>query len=253
MKYMYLSFVLLLVSACAEGTENGIDETLDQEIVEETLEQKMIRHIEGNLSILGTEKYTYQIFSEHLNGDDSIDYIITVNRLEKALEEAIESGKTAQRAEMGYMGNYNYFFYMDGATKTITTAIPVPSSPHAELSVSFANIRTEAYKDFMVDFRIRNSCFRRFFTVMNVIPAQTFETKIFDFLGEENVEAYSIEFKDGSYSLAKDIYVYKAKIENVTINSPNEVYAVEPKITPTDQLERKWFFNEQMNKYYTEK
>lgn len=253
MKYMYLSFVLLLVSACAEGTENGIDETLDQEIVEETLEQKMIRHIEGNLSILGTEKYTYKIFSEHLNGDDSIDYIITVNRLEKALEEAIESGKTAQRAEMGYMGNYNYFFYMDGATKTITTAIPVPSSPHAELSVSFANIRTEAYKDFMVDFRIRNSCFRRFFTVMNVIPAQTFETKIFDFLGEENVEAYSIEFKDGSYSLAKDIYVYKAKIENVTINSPNEVYAVQPKITPTDQLERKWFFNEQMNKYYTEK
>ena len=253
MKYMYFPLALLVVFACTEGTENGIDEALDQEIVEETLEQKMIRHLEGNLSILGTEKYVYKIFSEHLNGDDSIDYIITVNRLEKALEEAIESGKTAQRAEMGYVGNYNFFFFMDGASKTITTAIPVPSSPHAELSVSFANIRTEAYKDFMIDFRVRNSCFRRFYTVMKTIPSQTFETKIFDFLGEENVEAYSVEFKEGSYSLAKDIYVYKAKIENVTINSPNEVYTIQPIITPTDQLERKWFFNEHMNKYYTEK
>ena len=253
MKYIYFSLALLLVFACSDEPTDGMDETINQEVVQETLEQKMIRHVEGNLSILGTEKYTYKIFSEYLNGDDSIDYIITVNRLEKALDDAIESGKTVQRAEVGYVGNYNYFFYMDGASKTITTAIPVPSSPHAELSVSFANIRTEAYKDFMVDFRVRNSCFRRFFTVMKTIPAETFETKIFDFLGEENVEAYSIEFKEGSYSLAKDIYVYKAKIENITINSPNEVYAVQPKITPTDQLERKWFFNEQMNKYYTEK
>ena len=253
MKYIYFSLALLLVFACSEEQTTGTDESVDQEVVEETLEQKLVRHVEGNLSILGTEKYTYQIYSEYLNGDDSIDYIITVNRLEKALDEAIESGNTAKRAELGYMGNYNYFFYMDGASKTITTAIPVPSSPYTELSIGFANIRTEAYKDFMIDFRVRNSCFRRFYTVMKTIPAQTFETKIFDFLGEENVEAYSVSFQEGSYSLAKDIYVYKANIENITINSPNDVYKAQPKITPTDQLERKWFFNEQMNKYYTEK
>lgn len=100
-----------MVFSCSEGnsdsTING-DETVEINDVQETLEQKIVRHIEGNLSILGTEKYSYKIFSEHLNGDDSIDYVITVNMLERALEKAIESGKVAQRAEVGYMGKYNY-------------------------------------------------------------------------------------------------------------------------------------------------
>ena len=253
MKYMYFSLALLVAFSCSEEPLNGSDETVDQEMVQETLEQKMIRHIEGNLAILGTEKYTYQIYSEYLNGDDSLDYIITVNRLEKALDEAVESGKQVQRAEIGYIGKYNFFFYMDGASKSITTAIPVPSSPHAPLTVSFENIRTEAYKDFMIDFRVRNSCFRRFFTVNKTIPQQTFEAKIYDYLGEENVEAYSVEFKKGSYSLAKDILILKGKIENVTLSSANDIYTVQPKITPSGELERKWFFNEQTNKSYTDK
>src|SRR5690606_10100100 len=122
-----------------------------------SIDEKIIRHIEGNLSIPRTEKYSYKIYKERLNDDDSLDYIITVNRLQKALDEAIESNNIAKRAEMGYMGNFNYFFYMDGLTKEITTAVAVPSSPYAELEVTFDHIKTEAYFDFMVDLRIRNS------------------------------------------------------------------------------------------------
>ncbi len=255
MKYLYIISVLFLGVACSDGSSEKINDGTSEgnDEVQETLEHKMVRHIEGNLAILGTEKYSYEVFSEHLDGDDSIDYVITVNRLENALDNAIKSGNTAQRAEMGYIGKYNFIFYMDGATKDITPAIPVASSPHAELDVTFAHIRSEAYKDIMVDFRVRNSCFRRFFTVVNEIPLQTFEAKIFDYLGEENAEAYSIKFEPGSYSLAKDIYVYKADIENVTIKSMNDVYDIYPKITPTDQLDRKWFFNDHMQKYFTEK
>ena len=63
-----------------------------------TVEVLIVRQIEGNLSIPATEDYSYTIYSEELNGDDSLDYIVTVNRLDFALNKAIEKGNTAQRA-----------------------------------------------------------------------------------------------------------------------------------------------------------
>ena len=116
----------------------------------------------------------------------------------------------------------------------------------------FHNIKTEAYKDFTIDFRIINSKFRRFYTVINSIPRQTFETKIFDGLGDSNPEAFVIDYAQGSFTLAKDILVFKGTLENVKINSANDVYSVHPKITSTGKLDRKWYFSDAKNKYFTE-
>ncbi|MEJ6583396.1 MAG: hypothetical protein QNL61_03610 [Crocinitomicaceae bacterium] len=256
MQYKLLISLFLFSISCSEPTkkESEFFENIENKEPEyKSIDEKIVRHIEGSLSIPGTEKYTYTIYKENLNSDDSLDYIITVNRLEFALQEAIISGNVAKRAEMGYMGNYNYYFYMDGLTKEISTAIAVPSGPYTELEVNFHHIKTEAYYDFTIDFRIRNSKFRRFYTVINQIPRQTFETKIFDGLGDATTEAFAVEFAPGSFSLAKDIIVYDAKMENVTINSPNEVYSINPKITATGKLNRKWFFSDPKNKYFTEK
>ena len=189
-----------------------------KEEIYKTIDERIIRHIEGNLSISATEKYTYQVYKSELNGDDSLDYIITVNRLEKAIDEAIAGNDVAKRAEIGYMGNFNYYFFMDGLSKEITTAIAVPSSPNAELVVNFEHIRSEGFNDFTIDFRIRNSKFRRFYTVVKNVPRKTFEAKIFDRLGENNPEAYFIKFQPGSFSLAKDILVYKGSMKPVVIN-----------------------------------
>lgn len=256
MKYNLLFGIFIFLISCEEPPKKESDffENIEKKQDDyKSIEEKIVRHIEGNLSIPRTEKYSYKIYKERLNDDDSLDYIITVNRLQKALDEAIESNNIAKRAEMGYMGNFNYFFYMDGLTKEITPAIAVPSSPYAELEVIFDHIKTEAYFDFMIDFRIRNSKFRRFYTVIDDTPRQTFEAKIFDRLGETNPEAYIVKFVPGSFSLAKDIWIYKGILENVKVNSPNDVYAINPKITPTEELERKWFFSDTQNKYFTEK
>ena len=255
MQYKLLIGLLLFSVSCTEPEKKEsdfFDNIENKEPEYKSIDEKITRHIESNLRIPATEKYSYTIYKNELNGDDSLDYVITVNRLEFALQEAIESGKVVKRAEMGYMGNYNYYFYMDGLSKEISGSIPVPSSPYAELEVEFHNIKTEAYKDFTIDFRIINSKFRRFYTVINRIPRQTFEAKIFDGLGDSNPEAFVIDYAQGSFTLAKDILVFKGTLENVKINSANDVYSVHPKITSTGKLDRKWYFSDAKNKYFTE-
>ncbi len=254
MKYAYLFIFACLIIGCTESISDTDAEVISPEepAVEMTVEQRIVRHIESQLEIPATEEYSYKVYEAELNGDENVDRIITVNLVDRAIQEAIESGNIAKRAEVGYIGNYNYIFYMDGTKETITQGIPVPSSPQAELRVTFENICTEAYKDILVDFRIRNAGYRRFFSIMRDIPRQVFETKIFDGLGTDNTEAYSVQYEPGTYSLSKDIIVYKADLEDVVINDPNAVYEIDPEITPTDVVDRRWFYNVAQQKYYTE-
>lgn len=254
MNYLHIISISLFIASCSDGLadrENSFFSTSEQNSSSETLEELIVRHIEGSLRIPRTEKYKFQTFEADLNGDDSLDIIITVNQLDKAINEAIENGKTAKQAELGYIGNFNHIFYMDGRSKHISGPIPVPSSPHAQLQISFENIRSVAYRDILVDFRIRNSCFRRFFTIHNNNLQQTFEQKLFDGLGSDANEAYTIKYEKGSYSLAKDIVIYKGSLEKVTIHNPMDVYQLNPSIQETDELERRWFFNDNTLKYYT--
>ena len=120
MQYKLLIGLFLLTLSCSEPERKESDffKEIENKAPEfKSIDEKITRHIEANLSIPGTEKYSFNIFKNYLNNDDSLDYIITVNRLDFALDEAIKSNNVAKRAEMGYMGNYNYYFYMDGLTK----------------------------------------------------------------------------------------------------------------------------------------
>lgn len=254
MKKIHWFLLLLVLTACTETPQEEENSTTDNEPAEELSDEEFLRrHIEGVLRIPATEEYSFKVYKSRLDGDDIEDYIVTVNRLQFALNEAIESGNVAKRAEIGYMGNYNFIFYMNGANRNTAPPVVVPSSPHADLRVTFEKIRSEAYFDVLVDFRIRNSGWRRFFTLIRDRPVQTFEMKVFDGLGTPQTEAYSVAFDKGSYSLAKDILVYKATLENMEFDDPMGVYTADPEITPTQILDRRWFFNDHEQKYFTEK
>lgn len=250
---VHLLFCSLLLCACTETPPEEEEKTEIEEIEELSDEDFLRRYATSHLGIPATEKYGFKVYQENLNGDEIPDYVATVNRLDFALNEAIEKGNVVKRAELGYMGNYNFVFVMNGATRTISSVIPVASSPHAELRVRFEKIRTEAYYDILVDFRIRNSGWTRFFTLIRDQPMQTFEMKTYDGLGTDQAEAFSVVYEKGSYSLAKDILVYKAKLEDMEFSDPMEIYRVDPEITPTTTLDRRWFFHDQAGKYYTEK
>lgn len=254
-QYLFIFSVLvtqfLMVSCEDEVKEPTPLEKEDHtEDLIKTSEAAFRRHAEAQLRITGTEKYDLAIYKDQLNADDSIDYIITVNLLDRAKDNAIKENTTVSSASFGFRGRYNYFFFMDGASKNITSPIVVPSSAMAPLKVTFDNITSPAYKDIIIDYRIGNSCFRDYFSVHNKIPIMVSKADIFMNLGESDQEVFYIQHEPSDITIANNIVIYKGKAETPTFNDPDAIYKYSPTITKTDEIVRTWYFSPRHNKYY---
>lgn len=254
MKQWILLILLLpvFIHSCTEKSGKTDESEKKEKQVDETLlslDERAKRHVEAVLKIPGTEKYSLRIYKEHLDGDNREDAIITVNRYAFAIDEAAKSGNAAKKAEIGYMGSYNYIFFFDGGLNKISPEIVIPSTPQKELGVKFENISSEAFKDIVVDFRIRNAAYKDFFTVINHSPTRVFQWKSYDGLGETESEAFHFKFAEGSIGLQKDILVLKAEIvqpkEKVDLNT------YEPKLIESNEIVYRFFYNPQMGKYAT--
>ena len=253
MKHSSLYILLLLLTfSCSEQPKTNTP-SIDEEVKpkNQTLEQMVERHIKSCLSIPATEHFSYKIYKEQLDGDDKLDAIIAVNRLEYALLEAEKAPNSAKQAEIGFTGNYNYVFYYDGERNQISPPIMISSSPHSKLTVKFENLFSEGFKDIIVDYKIRNSAFRDVFTVTNHVPMQVFQWKIYDRLGEKDPEATYFEYGEGSYSLAKDILIYNGTLENA--DQGKDIYNFEPKISKKGNLLYRFFYYDQLGKYCIKK
>lgn len=251
-RILFLASISLLIMSCGdEKKDDPIDQETKKTAPVETVESMAKRHIEGRLSIPATEKYSYHIYKEHLDGDDKIDAIITVNRLEFAIDKASKSKNTAQQASIGYMGNHNYIFYYDGGLNKISPEIAVPSSPLSELKVSFENINSEAYKDILIDFRILNASYKDYYTVKNHTPIHVFQWKNYDGLKSGKEEAFYFEYTEGTLGPVKDILVKKA----VLIQPKGEIdlYKYEPELKKTNELVHRFFYHPSEGKYMTKK
>jgi hypothetical protein len=252
-KLSILSFSLLTFISCEESQEENRKVIDESQLPDDhgDLNTYAKRHVEAQLRISANEKYDLKIYKENLDGDDKQDAIIAVNRLNFAIEEAANSENPAKRAEIGYMGNFNFFFYYDGAKDIISPPIVVASSPLLPLKVSFENISSDSYKDILIDFRIRNSSFKDFFSVINHTPRMVFEFRNFDGMGTTKSECYSFQYTTGSYSAFKDIQVMKANLGSVPKDA--DLNTFEPIITPTKELLYTFFYVPQEGKYMTKK
>ncbi len=243
-------FVLAFISSCGDSKSK---ETVLPEVTEDnskqTVEKMAERHIESKLSIPATEKYTYKIYKEHLDDDGKIDAIITVNRMEFAMDEASRSNNTAKLAEIGFMGNYNFLFLFDGGLNMISPQIAIPSSPMAELVVSFENIQSDKFKDVLVDFRIKNASYKDYYVISNHIPRRVFQWKNYDGLTSKISEAYYFEYGDGTMTEMKDILVKKAILKQPTKEVDVSKYT--PELTKTDELVFRFFYHPKEGKYMT--
>jgi len=237
-----------MLSCTNSKTEKDIQNEPSKEM---TLEELVVRHVEADLEIPHDEKFTYEIHKEYLNDDSLIDAIITVNRLDFALEEARLSGNAAKKAEIGFSGRYNYVFYYDGISKKITPSISIASSPHAKLKVRFQPIINEFKNDVIIDYVIRNARFRNYYTIINNAPKLIFQWNVYDFLGEEKEVANFITYDKGSYSDAQDILIFDGKITNN--KSIEDIYNFEPKIESNEKLIHRFFYLEKEGKYFTNK
>jgi hypothetical protein len=156
---------------------------------------------------------------------------------------------------VGYMGQFNYIFFMDGKTKKFSPAVVIPSSAYAKLIVEFDYITSTTSKDFTVDLKIKNSRRRRFYTIQNNIPLQICEEVIYYNYGKEGAELRSsvIRFEDSNDSPFKDIAVYNGDLKQKVFDSINDIYLSDPKISSTGKMIRRWYFDPRSKKYYMKK
>ena len=252
MKYWIIPFIALSIVGC---TDNGKPESTEQEFDSEEvkslpLNQRIRRHVQNDLGLTAADKYELETYEKDLNGDDLPDLVITVNLLDRALNEANKSGRPDKAAELGYMGYYNYVFFMDGLSEEISDGVVVPSSPMYELKVDFVKILGTSNTDFTIDYRVRNMQRRKFFTVRSGKPIEVCQAVIFDGLGTPNTEAYDIRYEKGTVNNYNDIVEYEAKLEEIIIPNLDSTYYYEPIVTPTDKEIRRWHFSPTQYKYY---
>jgi hypothetical protein len=188
---------------------------------------------------------------EKINNDEFEDAIITVNRFQFAKNKSAGLKNANQIADMGYLGNYNYFVFYDGKLDKFSVPVPVPSSPINKLKVKFENLSSEKYKDLIIEYRVLSASFRNYYTIYGDVLQEIFQVKIFDHLGESKPEAYFFENDKGSICDVKNIMVYEGKILNYPSKIEN-IYQFEPEIVKTNTLHKRWFFNPKVMKYMTE-
>ena len=255
MKSLYILFkvlvLIIFLISCSDSDQDKSEKTPKVKAKKyKNLDAYAKEHIKLQLRIPNSEKFTFKIYKEHLDNDGKIDAVITVNRVAFAIIEASKSPNPAKKAELGFMGNYNYIFYYDGGLDLISPPIAIPSSPLVPLNVTFTNINSGDFKDFLIDFRIRNASYKDVYTIANHIPRRIFQWKNFDGLGSKNIEAYSIQFSAiGQYSNVKDILIYEGSIESPPKSSDLNTY--EPKIKATNKLIHTFFYLEKEGKYFT--
>ncbi len=251
MKLLYV-FPLLafLLFSCDEKPVNSGDDT---EIPDEKLgmEELIKRKIVAELDIPATENYSFEIKRAQLNEDDFEDAIVLVNRKEHAIARSKEQGRQESDEKLGYVGNHNYLFYYDGMTHAVTRPIGVPSSALIPLELKFENIQTQAYSDFTIDLRIKESRWRNFYTVKNGVPKLVFQWNIQMKNEQGEMEVYHLAYDKGSYSLAKDILIYNGKLNGSLPEDLNSDYKINT--TPTGDILYRFFYNPAEQKYFTNK
>ena len=254
-KVIYLLLSTIVIFSSCKDDQKKLEHVISENELPNSndLAEYARRHVEAQLRIPATEKYTLSIHKENLDGDDKIDAIILVNRYQYALDEANRSSNPAKRAELAFMGNYNYFFYFDGGLNLISPPLAVPSSAMLPLQVKFENISSPSFKDVLIDFRIRNASYKDFYTINNHTPLRIFQWKNFDGLGTPNEESFIFNYETGSYSESKDIVISKGRIG--VIPKKADLFIYEPIITAAKKQETlfKFFYLPKTGKYVTKK
>jgi hypothetical protein len=241
-------FIAISLTGCGDS-EEITDDTPVVEQVETNFNSRARREVMTKLNIPATEKCEIKVYREHINADTILDAIVTVNRLEFAMDEAIREGKQGKRAEMGFLGNYNFFFYYDGAKDQFSVPIPAPSSPGRPLDISFQNILSPVQKDVIIDYRIRNSGWRSYFSVLNESDLSlVFQWKVFDKAGEDVPEALLHKIVVNPNSFYKDIYIYESQIDDYNKDIA-DMYKYVPSITKEGKIQYKFTFDERFGKY----
>lgn len=251
----YLSVTLtlfsLLLTACTTENKGSENSTKDQKS-SLSFEEKAKRAVEAELKINASETYGIQIHHAYIDRDTLKDAVILINRKQWAFDRIEKNDNSDIAKKMGYTGPYNNVFVYLGKYDKFISVPSVGSSAEHPLTVKFEVITTPSQKDFYVDYRIRNSMHRNYYTVRNDKVFLTLNCPIFDNVGAPEIKAYSIQHKESTVRLSKDVVLYEGEIPNYNPSKIKNVNNYSPdKIVSTGELYVFFIFNEKTMNYVT--
>lgn len=241
---------LLFVCGCSENRSDQKTTKKERNLL--SLEKKIEREVEADLDINAAEKYDIQLIEEYIDPDTLIDVLVLVNRKEWAHKKADKKGNTSFMKKTGYVGPYNYVYVKLGNNDKLLKAPPVGSSANIPLEHQFLQLTSQAHKDFFVEYRVRNSIYRNYYTVRDDQLYLTFNCPLLDSIGEPEPRVFAIKHQESTVRIAKDIALYEGKIvgyDHTTIEDP-ETYDPE-QIIPLPELYVFFLFDEKTMKYKT--
>jgi hypothetical protein len=242
---------LLFCSSCQESLKTK-DNKVDTPQTTENFEVWAKRQIESMLKINATETYTLEIHEEYLDRDTLIDAVILVNREEYAKKKAAEDGDTSFEELVGYTGPYNHVFTYINGSKKIHQAPPVGSSAEHPLTVHFETISNPSQKDFFVEYRVKSSVHRNYYTISNGKVLLTFSCPLYDFMDPVNPTIYSIKHQESDVRISKDIALYKGSIPNYNPDTIADFMNYYPEeVEETDELYVYFIYDKKKMKYVT--
>lgn len=244
----------LLLTACdtsaPEKDTTGTDEKAPENM---TFEERAHREYQAQLEIPVTEKYELRIYKAHLNADNAEDAVITINRLEFAIDKAAKTPNPSKHVEFGYMGNYNHVMFYDGQRDKFSSPTLIPSSAKKPLEVSFEHIQSDAFQTTVVEYGIRELKMKSYYFMYPTSVLLAFEWKVYDRVGTADYEANVIEpASEGEMSANKDIFIYKGKIKDYSTDIA-DMYTYTPAIEKTGMLLYRFFYDPRVGKYVTRK
>lgn len=214
--------------------------------------ERIARQVEMELDINATEEYDLEIKKEYINPDTLQDALILVNRKQWAHKRAEQADNKEFIAQTGFVGPYNNVFVKLGGTDNLLKAPTVGSSADHKLDSKFLTLTSQAHKDFYVNYRIRNSMHRNYYSVRQDRLYLTFSCPVFDSIGEPNPRVFAIKHEESSVRIAKDIALYEGKIVGYDPSKIEDAFAYQPRqIVPLKDLYVYFIFDENSMKYKT--
>lgn len=254
-----LLFTCIILSCNSETEQNS---TKNQSEIQEEYQSILERHpnasfeeqaklfIEENQRINKNEKYSFEIIKGKFNNDEYEDAVIAVNRYEYAVEKASKSPNPSRRAEIGFMGYENFFYFFDGATQDFNSKPTlIQSTPVVPLKISSEKITSSTKQDLIVEYRIRNSARINIYNFSKQKSFLTFNWKKFDGFGTDEHISNVFEFEDSKNLNSKNIKIFKGLITNnkKVKNHDKE----DAKIRKENKLLHTFYFDKRINKYVT--
>lgn len=251
-KFLGVFVLLSFLFSCSNPNPETTEKVESEKNSSLSWEEQITRQIESQLSINAQEEYDIQFYYSHLNPDTLKDAIVLVNRREYAIEHVRKNGTESFFERMGYSAPQNYVFVVLGGGDKLISPQPIGSNINYPLTIEFLKLTSSAQNDFYVEYRVKNSLFRNYYTLSRGGLDLIFSCPVFDGIGEEEPTAYSIEHKSSPLRIAKDIAMYQGKIKHYNLSEIEDVNTYTPsEIEKTDSLVVYFIYDENKKKYIT--